>query len=342
MRMDHSLSVEQLVADEQFQEWVLYPTAENSQRWEQYLDDHPDQASQLQEARHLVLLWQQVQTTAAVSDTPAAIAAIREGIFERVHALPNEAPVIPLRQLRWPRWWVAAAVVAGLLLGANWLWQSQQPDWTTVSTAYGQTRQTTLPDGSVVTLNAHSSLRYAATIRQQPVREVWLTGEAFFAVRHLPDNRPFLVHTARMNVDVLGTTFNVADRPTGGAQVVLMTGKVRVNLTDQPTTATTLKPGELAEKQPGSARLQIRTVKPDAYSAWREHRWQLQREPLANIARRLEETYGVRVVFGHEADRQRTVTGNVPTGDLNALCAILSQTLGLPVERTGNQILIHP
>lgn len=339
--MDQSFSVEQLVADEPFQEWVLRPTAQNSLFWDAYLTTHPDRADQLGEARQLVLLWHQTQAIDHTTDTPGMVAAIREGVFDRTSVQETDAGVIPLHRPHWRQWWVAAAALVSIALGANWLRQSRQPDWTTLTTAYGQTRQTTLPDGSVVTLNAHSSVRYAATIGQQTVREVWLTGEAFFAVRHLPDHRPFRVHTARMNVDVLGTTFNVADRPTG-ARVVLVTGKVRVNLTDQPATTTTLKPGQLAEPQPGTTQLQTRTVKPDAYSAWRENRWQLQHEPLADVAVRLEETYGVRVVFNHDADRQRTVTGNVPTGDLNALCDILSQTLGLHVERTGNQLLIYP
>jgi len=46
--------------------------------------------------------------------------------------------------------------------------------------------------------------------------------------------------------------------------------------------------------------------------AWRENRWQLQGEPLVDVAIQLEETYGVQVLFRHEADRKRTITGNVP------------------------------
>ncbi|MCS3310579.1 FecR family protein [Bacteroides sp. BFG-637] len=76
-----------------------------------------------------------------------------------------------------------------------------------VQTGKGQRANITLPDGTVVWLNSYTQLHYNANYGATQ-RVVSLTGEAYFEVAK-DKEKPFIVETAGMNVEALGTTFNV-------------------------------------------------------------------------------------------------------------------------------------
>jgi transmembrane sensor len=95
------------------------------------------------------------------------------------------------------------------------------------SNAPGQPpRAVTLPDGSIAWLNAASSLQYHN-------REVTVTGEVYFEVASKA-GKPFIVHSQELNIEVLGTSFNVAAYPNESASsVTVLTGKVAVQANGQ-------------------------------------------------------------------------------------------------------------
>jgi transmembrane sensor len=100
-----------------------------------------------------------------------------------------------------------------------------------------------LPDGTSVTLNSESTLRYPAAFTGQ-TREVTLTGEAFFDV--IKDHEhPFIIHTDKMNVKVLGTAFDVKSYPNDAvSETTLIRGAIEVTLKDRPSDRIILKPKE--------------------------------------------------------------------------------------------------
>lgn len=103
-----------------------------------------------------------------------------------------------------------------------------------------------LPDHSRVTLNANSRVTYYEETHPQPVREVFLEGEAFFSVVHQERASPvpFIVRTPDLTVQVLGTEFNVNTRR-GRTQVVLDDGQIELQLPSEQKAA--MKPGDLVE-----------------------------------------------------------------------------------------------
>ncbi|MEE1943733.1 FecR domain-containing protein [Pedobacter sp. KR3-3] len=125
----------------------------------------------------------------------------------------------------------SAAVLAGFLLTLL-LWPKQkQPvaiaSWTTVSAALGEKHYVMLEDSSSVWLNGGASIRYN-TAPGHKNREVYLSGEAYFDVKHLPQ-RPFMVHTGKITTTVLGTAFNIsADKLGSQVKVAVTRGKVQV------------------------------------------------------------------------------------------------------------------
>jgi len=128
----------------------------------------------------------------------------------------------------------AAIVLIVLSIGINYylVKRNNQPrlTYTEQSVPVKKTQIILLSDGSKITLNAGSSLRYPESFNGK-TREVYLDGEAMFDVAHDPD-KPFIVHSGQLKTQVLGTTFNISAYP--GAEkmeVTVISGKVAVEET---------------------------------------------------------------------------------------------------------------
>ncbi|WP_310397769.1 FecR domain-containing protein [Hymenobacter sp.] len=272
-----------------------------------------------------------------------------EALLENLHQrlgfgqLPQ---LVPPAAPAWRRW-AAAAAVAGAVAGGGWLLYSPRAVTPVeVATNYGQTRLLRLPDGSRVTLNAHSKLRYAPRWAADKPREVWLDGEGYFAVRHQPNHQRFVVHTrAGFSVEVLGTRFTV-NRRRDEARVVLLAGKVRVDFDDPQRADVIMRPGELVETHDARPAAVVRkTVHTAPYAAWKDARLVLDETTIAEMATRLQDTYGVEVVVASPALNNRKVTGTIPVRDLNVLLLALEEAFDLQATRAGNRITLterHP
>jgi ferric-dicitrate binding protein FerR (iron transport regulator) len=254
---------------------------------------------------------------------------------------------LPVAAPAWRRW-AAAAAVAGTVLGGGswWLYNQRQAAAPAqqIATAYGQTRTVQLPDGSSVVLNGHSTLRYPETWAAGKPREVWLDGEAYFSVQHQTDNQRFLVHTtAGFNVEVLGTKFTVSRRRDQG-RVVLLSGKVRVHFDNRQQPDVILKPGELVETrevQPAQPVVTAyRAVRTAPYASWKDAQLVLDETSIAELATRLQDTYGLEVVVATPELNQRRVTGTVPVRDLTVLLQSLEEIFHLQATRQGNRLTL--
>ncbi|MDB5234145.1 MAG: hypothetical protein JWR44_1138 [Hymenobacter sp.] len=267
--------------------------------------------------------------------------AMRESLHTRMglDVTPHLA-----QPVMWRRWAAAAAIV-GVVAGSGWVLHEQTkvaaPATFSAATPYGQTRLVKLPDGSEVTLNAHSSLRYVASHQAGAPREVWLDGEGFFSVKHTIDNLRFVVHTTGgFNVEVLGTKFTVYRRHEQ-ARVVLLSGKVRVAFADHVKKDVILKPGELLQTFDKQPQIVVHeAVKAKSYTTWTANKMNFDATPIADLALRLQDTYGVEVVVESPTLAQRKFTGTFPVGDLNVLCEDLSEAFHLKITHEQNRLIL--
>ena len=169
-----------------------------------------------------------------------------------VIAAPERRPV-PLRPSLRHRWvFRAAAVLLPFLIltGIGVLWMNQKAETPEVamiseSSAAGQTKQITLPDGSTVVLEGGSQIAYAEDFANG--RTVDFTGEAMFCVVRADDasgeRLPFTVSTDNLTVDVYGTVFRVSDiENSEECTVALYEGSVGVGA---DSVITNLKHGEM-------------------------------------------------------------------------------------------------
>lgn len=152
----------------------------------------------------------------------------------------QEAPA-PKIKTRW--WRMAAAAVLLLAAGAGiWMLVPRADRQLALDTKDGVRKKVTLDDGTQVWLNVSSHLTYPANIASSR-RDVFLKGEAFFEVAR-KESRPFVIHTTDMNIQVLGTRFNVkAYEGDGSIETTLVEGRVAVNRNGN---SLVLEPGEKA------------------------------------------------------------------------------------------------
>lgn len=240
---------------------------------------------------------------------------IREQIRE-ADRQRKPSKVIPLRPLRQVYWQAAAAIVLLLTAGAVLFNTYYSRRSITELTAFGERREITLPDESVVVLNGNSSVRYAAGWEDSQTREVWLEGEAFFEVRHTARDQKFVVHTpGELEIEVLGTRFNVSNRQ-GKTDVVLQEGKVRVSDAAQEYV---MAPGEMVSYSAERPKLMPRKVNPSMHLSWKEDVLIFNGERIGSIVERLARSHGLRVEFRDEVLREELFTGSVPGDSVELL-----------------------
>ena len=233
-----------------------------------------------------------------------------------------------------------AAVFIGFIFVAAFLhFYINSPSTTTVTTGYGEIREVKLPDNSVVILNAHSQLTYPTDWKAGKTREVTLKGEGYFKVRpiRLPQGKvKFQVHTQGLNVEVVGTVFNVSSRRKY-TQVVLESGRVRIGFENQKID---MKPGEMVEVSKDE-KLTHRKVNSSKYSSWTKMEWVLERTSLADIGKKIEDVYGIKVRIEKDSLRKVQLTGHFPTDNLNKLLKMLSASTNVKIKKQNNLIIMQ-
>ena len=160
-----------------------------------------------------------------------------------------------------------------------------------------------LSDGSVVYLNADSRLRYPETFTGGE-RKVYLEGEAYFEVAK-DASRPFKVVAREVEVNVLGTHFNVNAYPEH-ADVVTTLAEGKVQVAGVASQAV-LVPGEQAIASPEG--MEVRKVDVQAYTSWKNGVFVFRSMPLEEIMEQVYRWYGVEAVFFNESVRTETFTG---------------------------------
>lgn len=337
--MDYSrYQIEDFVTDEYFIKWVKSPTEESSAFWTAWLSKNPHRRLRVQEAREIILFLDIKENKAEegrfleIWDNIIAVHQKTGGI-----ARENNKQVHSPVGMKW-YYKLAATLVFFALVGSGlFVYHTRTIN---ITTAYGESRTLFLPDSTKVTLNSNSSLRFSSFNFTRDKREVWLKGEAFFAVVHKSDHQNFLVRTGQLNVEVLGTKFDVNSRR-GKTRVVLEEGKVKLNLRSADNTPFIMKPGELVEFSQTDRVPKRKTVDPDNYLSWRNDRLIFVSTSLLEIAHLLEDNYGYRVTFEAEEMADRKFTGSASTDDVQGLLKKLSMVFGLDIRQDNKSLRIQ-
>jgi len=241
--------------------------------------------------------------------------------------------------------WYSAAAVVFLMIGIAFYYYVLPPrvskkvlaiHWLQKTTQPTKKSVITLSDGTVVTLNSATTIKFPDHFGDS-VREVYLDGEAYFDVTK-DAFHPFVIHSNKMNIKVLGTSFNVKSYQNEPlSEATLISGSVEVTLNDRPSDRIILKPkeklivqnnGAIKRRMDAGTNMAVldsagkgirysltnltyfpNTVKTIIETSWVENKLVFSDKDFAQLSGQLERWYGVHIEFGNERVKEYRYTG---------------------------------
>lgn len=154
-----------------------------------------------------------------------------------------------------------------------------------------------LSDGTKLWANSSTTIIYPQVFSDDK-REIYIDGEAYLEVAH-DATKPFHVKTQQMEVQVLGTSFNVcAYHEDNQQQVVLVNGKVEIHTQEGKNTI--LSPNDMLEYDKQGGRINVSEVDALKYITWKNGYYHFVSQPLSNILKRLSRYYDVPIVYDNQ------------------------------------------
>lgn len=238
------------------------------------------------------------------------------------------------------RWMQVAAAILILMIG---VWtgyyfynrQTYPGTATVIFSAKNKVLTDTLPDGSVVHINKNSSISYDRNFKAR--REIKLTGEAFFTVKH-NESVPFTVHTGNVNISDVGTAFNVKSK-NGYIEVIVENGIVQVN---KNVLSVRLGAGEMVRIKPEDQQLTKEANTDLLYNYYWSNQVILNNTPLWRVVETLNKVYDAHIkIEGNELQNiPLTLPFNKNDSLDNVLKALLSTSPKIHLSRSGNEIIL--
>lgn len=201
----------------------------------------------------------------------------------------------------------------------------------------GQKLTINLPDGTIVKLNAESKLSFPRHFEKDQ-RVVQLTGEAFFDVNR-DTQRPFIVNSGNLKIEVLGTSFNVRSYQKNRESVAVKTGKVRVESSGTKTTLL-LSPNEMAAFD-GLHLSRNHIHNRDLSFGWTEQRLVFDETPLPEVFETISRWYGKEIIIRKDLEKDRPYTANYDNPTVEQVFKSLSHLYQFDYENNEKQIVIQ-
>ena len=259
--------------------------------------------------------------------------------FKQAHCRKKHNPVPFMRHVAG----YAAAICLTILSTWIVLDNRQSPEehiaYEEFSIPSGQRAMVKLHDGTTVWLNARSTLRYPNRFTSGE-RKVELDGEAFFEVEH-DEQKPFVVSTEKLDIKVLGTTFDVKAYPEEEAIfVALETGSIE--LKSRSFKSYQLRPGEKAVYNKASGRCEVlRSHDVKMYSAWRRNVLVFKSAPLSDVMKTLARTYDISFDVKDSAALRYTYTITTDSVNLTTVLKELEKITPVLFEEKGGKIEVR-
>lgn len=229
---------------------------------------------------------------------------------------------------------VAAILIIGVFLDVllkTYMHRDAGTQWYTVSAANGQKSKIELADGTEVWLNSQSSLRIPSNGFSKKVRNVELSGEAFFKVAH-NDKVPFVVKTKDYDIEVLGTEFNVmAYEDFKRTETSLVNGSVRIS---RDGNELILKPGQTAIYSKNGFSLEKGKIEQSV--CWKDNKFYFDAIPFHELVTRLERWYDVEIEIGDNNLKNKLYSGVFKNEEtIWQVLDVIELTSPISYERTG-------
>ncbi len=303
----------------------------------QWLAANPKNEGVLNELRKVLDLVEENNDSSQVN-TDAAWQKMQKKINASASTKVVELDTQTNRSTRFRRLGIAAAIIGILTMLAVVFNTSTGVGSEMIALSNGaEILSDTLPDGTIITLNKNSELRYAKSLSGK-TRTVLLSGEAFFDVAK-DASRPFIINAGDIDVTVLGTSFNVKAYAKENIEVAVRTGKVKV---DDRTTADplVLLPGQKAAYNRATKKLEEVASKKSDEEFWHLRKLVFYNTSLAEVIKILNERFGASIELVNKEAAQCRFTSTFNDDPLQDILAVLTATFDLELTETdGKQLL---
>lgn len=346
-----------LLLDNRFVDWVVNPQSPYVEYWLQWINSNSENAALAEDAKNFLCEFRttEINTSKEINEhiTEQMLINIRESI-----AL-NSSLVFMQKQTTQRWYWMAAAVIAGAMvfLGIKFFNQSSeeisvvelkkeiQPSPEVIRYNGSEKNELFfLPDGSRVTLAKGARISYNRLLNGMK-RKVSLSGEAFFDVAKNPE-KPFIICTKNMLVEVLGTSFKV-NASDGKESVVVRTGKVSVYLKgknreksepqillpQQVCTYSAIKKELVTTAYTGKSKIELKAQSLSGYH--------FEDAPVDSVFRMLEKMYSLTLHYDKELFKNCFITISLQDEGLEEKLEIITKTIGASFSISDYDIRIE-
>ncbi|MBL3657856.1 FecR family protein [Fulvivirga sediminis] len=246
-------------------------------------------------------------------------------------------------RLSWPVWLNTAAAIGLLLISSLILWQVSSSGALHISTIvksnpYGQKSTFQLPDGSMVKLNAGSSLEYPEVFDDN-IRLVKLTGEAFFNVQK-DEKHPFIVVTGEVSTKVLGTSFNI-NAFSNEPEIIVTVATGTVKVSENSGAQLTLKPNEAAVYKKSEKLLSEKPADIEQTLAWRDNTLLFNNASIARVINQLMHWYGVSIILENQELGQCHLTGSFKEETLPHVLQALELSTNIQYKKHADTYILY-
>ncbi|GGI25296.1 FecR family protein [Pedobacter mendelii] len=331
-----SYSFEDFLNDDSFLSFVKAQKTSDLEAWDAFKAEYPERKKIAETAFNAIVAFRN-QDTFFNEDAQSKI-------FDRISAtIVKQKSASKVFKL--PFYFKVAAAFALIFLSVfiynNFLNKEIQ------KTDFGKIRTVILPDGSEVTLNGNSKITYAKNFNKG-LREVWINGEALFKVKHLnidtnniKPGEKFIVHCSDVNIEVLGTVFNVRDRHEK-TSIGLVSGKIRIDYKDLSKVKKQfiMVPGDFVKYAEGKSLSHQKLQDPERLTAWTGHQLVFKDATLEEISLLLVDDLGYNVRLDDKLSKLK-IEGEINVNNVNDLIKILKTTLHLNIETENKNITIE-
>lgn len=276
-----------------------------------------------------------------------AMATYRQQLIQKVEGNNESTPkTTKLWTTNWMKY--AAILILPLMFGLYQFSKSKKEVSAkiTLIESYnpkGQRSIVTLSDGTLIYLGSNSKIRYPKTFAN--VREMELTGEAFFKVKRDP-SRPFIIHTNSIQTKVLGTSFKIEAFKGNPIEVSVATGKVRVdrqtdNSKKQLTSVAVLTPGNAVNWDEKTNKSSLSKIAPQELEQWKDGNLTFNNRPLADVIAVLERCYNVNInISSNKLSNYRINTTCSLNEPITKIMDVLGKAASFNYKLDGDQIII--
>ncbi len=287
------------------------------------------EASNLREYNDIKIIWTRSERLAMPSPID----------LQKSLKLTRKKAGIDSKQFNWRLFFIQTAAVLVLallfssvynkLLVPDHVKMSASLVYQEVKASYGTQSRVELADGTIVHLNSGSTLRFPNSFDNMKTRRVELTGEGFFTVAK-NNEQPFIVDLQRIQIKVLGTSFNAEAYPENPSiTIALVEGNIQLQQQngEDITDLLEMKPNNVAIFKQAENKLQWKTEDDlNKYIAWREGKIVFSNDPVNTVIQKLENWYNVDIELSDPVLKKYRFTGTFIDEPLEQVLTILNLT----------------